>query len=83
MQERSQLSERDYHLFTEGVYIFSPEENQAAFTPGNNLEHLSYTLEKAANFLVKAGKLRQPLNFDTLLDDRFVRAYGNSKTARS
>ncbi len=69
--------------FTKGVHIFSPEENLATFTPGDNLEHLPYTVQKVADFLIKVAQIAQPPDLDKLLDDRFVRAYGNSKTARS
>ena len=75
MMRRSNLSEENYQLFMQGVHLFSVGENITAFSSGETLEQLTYTAQKASDFLIKVGKLSQSSDLARLLNDGFVRDY--------
>lgn len=75
MLRRSRLSNTNYRRFKQGVHLLSASENIAAFCPGETLEHLSFTAQKAANFLIDTDEISQSPDLTDLLNGEFVRRY--------
>ena len=75
MLRRSTLSDSNYQHFMQGVHLLSATENIAAFTPGETLEHLSFTAQKAADFLMDVEEISLSPDLTGLLEDEFVRRY--------
>lgn len=75
MAERAGVTVEDIQRFQAGVNFFTPEENLAAFSPGNNMKHLPYATERISEFVADAGFLPEVPKLKSLLSDRFVRAY--------
>lgn len=75
MLRRSTLSDINYQRFMQGVHLLSASENVAAFSPGETLEHLSFTAQKAADFLIDVEEISQLPDLAGLLKDEFVRRY--------
>ncbi|MEO0769598.1 MAG: ABC transporter substrate-binding protein [Cyanobacteria bacterium J06649_4] len=71
----STLSDINYQRFMQGVHLLSPSENIAAFSPGETLEHLSFTAQKAADFLVDVEEISRLPHLTELLKDEFVKRY--------
>ncbi len=41
MAKRASVNDQEFQLFKDGTKIFTLEDNLEAFSPGNNMKHLS------------------------------------------
>ncbi|WP_036478632.1 ABC transporter substrate-binding protein [Myxosarcina sp. GI1] len=80
MAQRAGVSVDEYKDYADGTQIFSIEENLKAFQPGNDMTSLIFAANKMADFLVETGLTAQKPDTSQLFDDRFVKAYAETKT---
>lgn len=80
MAERAGVSVEEYRTYDEGTTIFSVEDNLEAFTPGDNMAHLSYASEEIADFLIENELIETRPDLSRLFDDQFVQAHADSQS---
>ena len=72
--EDAELSKEEYLNMLDGVTIYDREMNQEIFTDGDNYDHLIYTLNDTAQFLLDVEMIdRMPDDLRNVLDDRYVK----------
>lgn len=70
----AELSKEEYLNMLDGVTIYDKEMNQEIFTDGNDYNHLIYTLNDTAQFLMDVEMIdRMPDDLNNVLDDRYVK----------
>lgn len=79
MAKRAGVSLDEYEEYANGTKLFTLEENLKAFQPGSDMTSLLYAAEEMSQFLVEVGLAQQKPNTTLLFDDRFVKAYAQSK----
>lgn len=79
MAKRAGVSLDEYKEYANGTRLFTLEENLKAFQPGNNMTSLLYAADEMSKFLLDVGLAKQKPNTTLLFDDRFVKAYAQSK----
>ena len=75
MAARADVTVEELQQFKEGTKMFTIEDNLEAFSPGDNMKHMSYAAPKMAEFMVNVGFIPEAPDLETILDDRFVKAY--------
>lgn len=80
MSERAGVSVEEYKQYEAGTKIFTIEDNLTAFQPGGNMTALPYAAEQISNFLMETGFVQNQPDLSKIFDDRFVKAYAESKT---
>lgn len=81
LAERANVSVEEFQQFKDGTRMFSIEENLEAFSPGDSMKHMPYAAEKMADFMVKVGFIEEAPDLDSVLDDRFVKAYAEANAS--
>lgn len=81
MAKRAGVTVEEYKEYDAGTKIFSLEENLKAFQPGSDTRSLNTAAVSISKFLVEAGLAKQAPDLSKIFDDRFVKAYANSKKA--
>ena len=81
LAERANVSVEEFQQFKDGTRIFTIEDNLEAFSPGEGMKHMPYAAEKMADFMVKVGFIEEAPDLDTVLDDRFVKAYAEANAS--
>jgi NitT/TauT family transport system substrate-binding protein len=79
MAERAGVSVEEYKQYEAGTKIFSIEDNLKAFQLGENMTALPYAAEQITNFLIETGFVQNQPDLSKIFDDRFVKAYAESK----
>jgi NitT/TauT family transport system substrate-binding protein len=76
MANRAKVSYEEMQLFKAGTKMFSLEDNLEAFSPGNNMKHLTYAAKVITNFLQDKLKIinKQP-NLTEIFNQSFIQAY--------
>ena len=74
MAKRAGVSPAEYASYDAGTKIFSLEDNQRAFEPGQTPANLSYQAQSISNFLVENGLTQISPSLDRLFEPRFVNA---------
>ena len=74
MAKRAGVSPAEYAGYDAGTKIFSLEDNQRAFEPGQTPANLSYQAQSISNFLVENGLTQISPSLDRLFEPRFVKA---------
>jgi NitT/TauT family transport system substrate-binding protein len=71
LAERAGVSITDLKRYEAGIKFFSLQDNLAAFTPGNEMEHLDFAINEMSRFLVR-NNLASEVSGTGILNDRFV-----------
>jgi NitT/TauT family transport system substrate-binding protein len=79
MAERAGVSVEEYKQYEAGTKIFTIEDNLKAFQPGENMTALPYAAEQISDFLMETGFVQNQPDLSKIFDDRFVKAYAESK----
>lgn len=79
MARRAGVSVDEYKEYEKGTRIFTIEENLKAFQPGNDMTSLMFAAGEMTKFLEKVGLAKQKPDISKLFDDRFVKAYAETK----
>lgn len=79
MAQRAGVSVEGYKQYNAGTKIFTVEENLKAFSPGKDMNSLSFAASEISNFLVEAKLAKQAPDLSKIFDDRFVKAYAAAK----
>ena len=70
----AELTKEEYLNMLDGVTIYDKEMNKEIFSDGNNYDHLIYTLNDTAQFLLDVEMIdRMPSDLNNVLDDRYVK----------
>jgi NitT/TauT family transport system substrate-binding protein len=75
MAKRAGVSLADYKQYTQGIKIFTVEDNLKAFYPAAEMDSLSFMASKVSDYMVLTGLVEEAPKLDGLFDDRFVKAY--------
>lgn len=78
MAERAGVNPEEYADYDKGTTLFSREDNQAAFEPGDDMSHLDFAAKSMAAFLLEAGFVKEEPDLMNLLEPKFVNAAGTS-----
>ena len=79
MAARANVTVEELELFKEGTKIFTIEENLEAFSPGDSMKHMPFAAPQMAQFMVDVGFIPESPDLTKIFDDRFVKAYSESK----
>lgn len=79
MAKRAGVTVAEYKEYDAGTKIFTLEENLKAFQPGSDTTSLNVAATSISKFLTEAGLIKQAPDLSKMFDDRFVRAYAESK----
>ncbi len=79
MAKRAGVTTAEYRDYDAGTRIFTLKENLAAFAPGKDASHLSYSARTASEFLLKNGLTKKPVNTEAILNPAFVKAAAQKK----
>jgi NitT/TauT family transport system substrate-binding protein len=70
------VSVAEYQKLLEGLKWLTPQEVNAAFQPGQTNDSLIYTAKEVTEFMLSQKLLsKEPPAFETLIDDRFLKAH--------
>ena len=75
MAARADVSTEELQQFKAGTRMFTIEDNLEAFSPGEEMKHMSFAAPKMSEFMVGVGFIPEGPNLDKILDDQFVKAY--------
>lgn len=81
MSKRGGVTVDEYKEYETGTTIFSIEDNLKAMAAGSDMTSLPYAAEEITKFLVESGLAPQAPDLSKLFDDRFIKAYADSKPA--
>lgn len=74
MAKKAGVTYEQMQLFKQGTKIFDRQENIEAFSPGNNMKHLSFSAQKISNFLEKNFTLiNQNLDYSKFFNAEYIR----------
>lgn len=79
MAQRADVSTEELQLLKEGTKIFTIEENLEAFSAGDNMKHMPFAAKKMSKFMLDVGFIESEPDLTKIFDDRFVKAYAESK----
>lgn len=80
MAKRANVTVEEFQLFKQGTKFFTVEDNLEAFTPGDTMKNMPYAAQEMTNFMLEVGLIKQPADLTKLFDDRFIKAYANSRS---
>jgi len=80
MAKRANVTVEEFQLFKQGTKFFTVEDNLEAFTPGNTIKNMPYAAQEMTKFMLEVGLIKQPADLTKLFDDRFIKAYANSRS---
>ncbi len=70
----AELSKEEYLNMLDGVTIYDKKMNEGIFTDGSDYNHLIYTLNDTAEFLLNVEMIdRLPDDLNNVLDDRYIK----------
>jgi NitT/TauT family transport system substrate-binding protein len=79
MAKRAGVSESEYADYDAGTTIFTQQQAQSAFEPGNDMTHLDFAAKEIGRFLLDNGFVKEQVNLAGLFEPRFVREYAGAK----
>jgi NitT/TauT family transport system substrate-binding protein len=79
MAKRANVTVEEFQLFKQGTKFFTVEDNLEAFTPGDTMKNMPYAAQEMTKFMLEVGLIKQPADLTKLFDDRFIKAYANSR----
>ncbi|WP_354634848.1 ABC transporter substrate-binding protein [Planktothricoides raciborskii] len=80
MAKRANVTVEEFQLFKQGTKFFTVEDNLEAFAPGNTMKNMPYAAQEMTNFMLEVGLIKQAADLTKLFDDRFIKAYANSRS---
>ncbi len=80
MAKRANVTVEEFQLFKQGTKFFTVEDNLEAFTPGDTMKNMPYAAQEMTKFMLEVGLIKQPADLTKLFDDRFIKAYANSRS---
>lgn len=80
MAKRANVTVEEFQLFKQGTKFFTVEDNLEAFAPGNTMKNMPYAAQEMTKFMLEVGLIKQPADLTKLFDDRFIKAYANSRS---
>jgi NitT/TauT family transport system substrate-binding protein len=72
MAKQAGVSVADYKDYDKGTHIFDAAEGVAAYSPGNDMSHLSFAASSMAKFLLENGLIQTAPDLNGLLQPQFV-----------
>jgi NitT/TauT family transport system substrate-binding protein len=75
MAKRAGVPESEMDQLLEGTKFFTIEDNLLAFSPGDNMQHMSYAATQMVDFMKEFGFLQKTPDLTALFDPQFVKAY--------
>ncbi len=78
MAERAGVTPEEYADYDKGTTLFSKEDNQAAFEPGDDMSHLDFAARSMATFLLDAGFVKEEPDLSGFLEPKFISGTGTS-----
>lgn len=79
MAKRANVTVEEFQLFKQGTKFFTVQDNLEAFTPGNTMKNMPFAAQEMTKFMLEVGLIKQPADLTKLFDDRFIKAYANSR----
>lgn len=79
MARRAGVSESEMDQLLEGTKFFTIEDNLRAFSPGENMYHMSFAATRMVDFMQEFGFLKKTPDLTNLFDPQFVKAYAAIK----
>lgn len=80
MAKRANVTVEEFQLFKQGTKFFTVEDNLEAFAPGNTMKNMPYAAQEMTKFMLEVGLIKQRADLTKLFDDRFIKAYANSRS---
>ncbi|MGD1901701.1 MAG: ABC transporter substrate-binding protein [Geitlerinemataceae cyanobacterium] len=78
---RANVALENLARFKDGTKLFTIEDNLTAFRDGDTMQSLPFAARRTADFMLDVGFIRSVLPLEPLLDDSFVLAYSQSRSA--
>jgi NitT/TauT family transport system substrate-binding protein len=79
MAKRADVTVEELQQLKEGTKIFTIEENLEAFSDGDSMRHMPFAAKKMSQFMLNVGFIESAPDLAKIFDDRFVKAYAESK----
>lgn len=80
MAKRANVSVEEFQIFKQGTKFFTVADNLKAFTPGDTMKSMHYAAQEMTKFMLEVGLIKQAADLSKLFDDRFIKAYANSRS---
>ncbi len=78
MAKRANITVEELQQLKAGTKIFTLEENLEAFSPGDDMKHMSFAAQKMSRFMLEVGFIESAPDLSKIFDDRFIKQYAKS-----
>jgi NitT/TauT family transport system substrate-binding protein len=79
MAKRADVTVEELQQLKEGTKIFTIEENLEAFSDGDSMKYMPFAAKRMSQFMLDVDFIESAPDLTKILDDRFVKAYAESK----